>query len=335
LEIPPAHSKERDLLFDGEPRTLSDLQRLQADAITALDFTLARELQAEIDSLATANTDGQVSDLREGLAEKLNALDSVFRAARRHLKNSMHQAEIAERQRLDTAFEDARSRHFSDLSELQERLLGEYMTEMAKPMTEYNRLLGQARANALHADFARAQHHQERADAVKAAETARRKEAYDRNYKAAVIACVKRQQAEIAALAAQGRVTLATFETERTKRLDDQLAKFRKDLARAYKDAVSAVTSPSMRREPVDRKFVADCLNGLEDAYQEALVRFGLTAAENVRRPRMLAPGSRVESRLSIRMQSRIENRVDPRRAVQRDTSRSRPPARRTARTVE
>jgi hypothetical protein len=51
-------------------------------------------------------------------------------------------------------------------------------------------------------------------------------------------------------------------------------------------------------------------LNGLEDTYKSALVRFGLAAAEDTKRPPLLAPNVRIESTLSLRMQSRIESRV-------------------------
>jgi hypothetical protein len=45
------------------------------------------------------------------------------------------------------------------------------------------------------------------------------------------------------------------------------------------------------RSAPVDRKFIADCLNGLEDAYDEMRVTFGLAAQKTQTRRECLRRG--------------------------------------------
>jgi hypothetical protein len=305
-----------------EPPDLPSLQRRQAEAVRDLDFVSARSFQEQIDGIESKDSVDQVSQHKELFESTLTSIGQSYLRNRRRRIAALLATELELRTEMDTNFEKARARHVTELGELQARLIVECRTEVAKSIAGYDTLVRQARANAARGDFERAQTHQERADALRAAANARRGEQYERNYKAAVGSCLRRQTAEMAAIAARGRVAIGTFEVDRNRQLDELIAKFRRDLARAYKTAVADFSSPA-KRKVVDRRIVVESLNALEDAYSATLVKFRL---QDGSKEKFIRPGGRGESRMSLRMQSRVETRVDEWKSSSKNVPPPRPP---------
>jgi hypothetical protein len=217
------------------PSTVIDLEPQQAEAIHDLNFTTVRTIQTQLDALAAEDTNGQVFFLQTELETILNSIGTICRRDRSRLIRALQADESVRRNEIDTAFENARCCHIMGLNRLQMRFLIEYRTEMPKPIGEYDHIVQQARANAKQWDFERAQKQKERTDMICATEITRRKEVYERNYRATINACFKRQPSEMAAIDVRARVTLDAFEKNHVKQFSDQLAKFRRDLACTYK----------------------------------------------------------------------------------------------------
>jgi hypothetical protein len=312
---PPTEEEDGSAPPSGAPSSpsaadsaLASLREQLAAAIDSLDLPLARALQQRLDRTLSEDHEVQVAELRQELDRDLDVLATDYRRRRGRLVRAFHARELAARRALDGALDAARARQLGRLGALQASLLGEFRAEMAKPLPRHSALLEQARANAARQDFDRAQRDQDEAAALLAAEGGRRREAYERAYRGQIAACVRQQDQELEALQMRLRDAVGDLEKERERDLARELAKFRRDLARAYRQRADQIASPAKRALP--RRLAADCLNALEDAYGCALVRFGLAAAEDSRRPPLLAPGVRIESALSLRMQSRIESRI-------------------------
>jgi hypothetical protein len=287
------------------------LQSLQAQlsaAIDSLNFPVAHELQEKIRKYHADNADSQVSDLRQELDRQLDVVATSNRRRRFGLLRSFHARELSERRAIDAAYEQTRARHLTRLAALQASLLAEYRAEMSKPNLRYNELIEQARANAARMDYERAERDQDEANVARDAENARRQEIYERSYKNQMAAALRQQDLELEALQKKARDAIGDLEKQRETALAKDLARFRKELRREYKQRADQFAIPMKRVS--DRKFAADCLNGLEDTYRMALVRFGLATAEDKKRPPLLVVSAKGETTLPLRVQSRIDSRA-------------------------
>jgi hypothetical protein len=192
---------------------------------------------------------------------------------------------------------------------------------MSKPNLRYNELIEQARANTARMDYERAQRDRDEAEVVRDAENARRQEIYEKSYKTQMAAALRTQDTELEALQKSARDTIGDLEKEREIALARDLARFRKELSREHKQRTDQFAIPMKRGGSFDRKFAAECLNGLEDTYRTALVRFGLATAQDTKRPPLLVVSARGETTLPLRMQSRIDSRARVSSATPKSTA--------------
>jgi hypothetical protein len=303
-----------------EETPLDRLQRQQQEAINAFDFQLARDIQTRIDTLTTAGTFSLIDEKSAELRRALNRLAITWRRTRDQLTHSFHDLEVNERTRADSDFEHLKSRHLLELTDLKSRLFDEYKREITKPIAKYEDLLGQARGNAVRADFDRAQKNQEDAERVLNEQRSRREITFRKSYKSQLRFVLARQGGEVESLAKRIRDTVGDLEKRREKEIRDETLMFRRKLDREYKRNVDAVANRA-RASPrktlsgpvvTDRRVVTEILNALEETFKAALIRYGLAPREEATRPRPTVPRTKIESSISIRMQSKIAAREQP-----------------------
>jgi hypothetical protein len=279
-------------------------------AIEAVDISLVKELQEAIARCRSDETTNQVKDLQQELERNLDVIAACYRRRRARLLRSFHRRELEARRRMQAEFEETRRIQLLQLKELQSSLFEQYRAEMSKPNPRYNDLLEQARANAAHQDYARAQKDRDEAEVVYQAEIVRRRELFERSYKSRMAAALKKQDAELDALQKRSRDEIGDIEKEREAELAKDLAVFKKDLVREYRTRTGQIASQVKRPVAIERRFAAECLNGLEDTYRNALARFGLAPSEETKRPPLIVVSAKGESVLPLRMQSRLDSRA-------------------------
>jgi hypothetical protein len=312
---------------------LDRLQREQQEAINVLNFQLARDIQTRIDTLTTAGTFSIIDEKSAELRRALDRLAGRCRRNRKRLTQKFHDLEVNERTRADADFEELKRRHLVELADFKSRLFDEYKRDMVKPIPKYEDLLGQARGNAVRADFERAQKNQEDAERVLAEERDRREVAFRKSYKSQLRFVLSRQGGEVEGLAKRTRDAIGDLEKRRAKELANTTAILRRKLDREYKRAVDSVANRarvSPRKTlpgPVitDRKAIAEILNAFEDTFKAALIRSGFIAKEDAARPRLLASRTGIDSRMSIRMQSRLSTREQSKTAPLNKTEKKEP----------
>jgi hypothetical protein len=321
-EEEPPHSIAADAAASvtSVPDSLHNPQSLQVQffaAIDALDLQRAREVQQKIDQLQSEDVDDQLNEFRQDLDRHLDVTANDHRRHRSRLLKSLHRRELAERRAIDSALESTRSRQLAQLAALHGTLFEEFRTELEKPIPRYNELIDKVRIYGSRCDFERAQQNQDEAQDIFNAETARRKELFDRSYKAQITACLRQQEADLDALERGGKDAVAAIEKEREITLAREHASFRRNLARKYKLMADQIATLGR-----DRGFAAECLSAIDEVYGSALQRYGFVQAEDPQRPPLTARASRGETALSLRM--------DPRRTrpASKDGTRTRSGAR-------
>jgi hypothetical protein len=293
---------------------LVSLKREQLEAIRLCDFRRAQELQHSIDRLNTTDAECFLNERKSDLAHNLDSIAAQYRRTRAASVSRFFDLEVQERQRLDSEFEQLRDAHLDRLTALQEALFEDYKRELTKPLAKYNELLEQAQRHAKRQDFDLAQQHQDEAAVQLNDERRRRNAAFRRIYRAQIAGALAKQATEIEALKCRGAEAIAEIERQRAAELAAEAVQFRRRLEREYKRRADMVTNrarpSSIKSKPAsvagDRRTMADSLEGLEDTYREALIRYGLVEHEEAG---SLSVGVRPGSQMSLRMQSKLEPR--------------------------
>ena len=309
----PKQSEEEE--FPEEPvDTVESLKEQQQAAIEALDFSLAREIQTKIDTLSSDSSLNKIDQYKAQLTDSLTKCARQNRRIRAAMLSELHKKELTERLRYNDALAELKETQLQEMKVVEQNLFNLYKERMTKPIALYDELIRRAKLTALQCEFAKAQEYQDQADAAKAAEEQNREDLFREVYKSRMGAIFQKHSAELVKLTDEFNVALGKVQKEREDAIEGRAKAYRRDMQRAYQKVVDTIMRSrydpkNAKQNVVTRKILPELLNELEDEYKRLLVRFGLEDIEVAKKPKLLAPGVRPESKMSLRMQSRLETR--------------------------
>ena len=283
-------------------------------AISQLDFVKAQSIQEEIESRSTQDHSQFLDEYAQKFAKECK------KAARNHYKekNSLQESftsdEIAERENMKNGFQELKSLHIDQLQKLENDLFNIYKEKMKEPIVAYDDLIERAKKTARRGDFSSAQDFQTQADYAKRDEEQKREELFKKEYKARMTALLDRQSQEISDFAFKSNNSLNKLLKSRDDHMERENEKFKREMNRIYRKTCDTITHSRYnprdpKQQSIDPKVKPSLLNRIEDTYNDLLVKFGIQSEEGAKKPKMIAPNIRPESKMSARMQSRVEMR--------------------------
>lgn len=308
--------------------TEMSIQELRAElekSISQLDFVRAQSIQEEIDGRSTQNHSQFLDDMANKFASDCNKI------ARKHykLKNSLQEKytkeEIIERTNMNDGFQELKSFHIDQLQKLENDLFNIYKERMKKPIATYDELIERAKLTAKRGDFSTAQDYQLQAQYAKEDEEKKREDLFKEEYKARMSALLDKQSQELTDFGISSNTAINKLLKIRDEKLDDENERFKREMNRLYRKTCDAITHSRYnprdpKQQAIDPKVKPSLLNRIEDTYNELLVKFGIQSEENSKKPKLIAPNIRPESKMSIRMQSRVEMRETEKKKKDEET---------------
>lgn len=216
-------------------------------------------------------------------------------------------------------FQELKNRHIDQLQQLEDDLFTTYKEKMKKPIAAYVVLIERAQKTAKRGDFSSAQDYQHQAEFAKADEEKKREDLFKEEYKARMSALLDKQSQEIADFEFKSNNAIHKVLKNRDEKLEEENESFKRKMNCLYRKTCGEITHSRYnprdpKQQAIDPKVKPSLLNRIEDTYNDLLVKYGIQTDENAKKPKMIAPNIRPESKMSARMQSRVEMRETEKR---------------------
>jgi excinuclease UvrABC nuclease subunit len=294
----------------GDAKSIDQLRREQDQAVSAMDFERADEIDREIKAINDRAAGDTVRSFLGSFDADCERVRQRHRARRQEILNARHREEAEIRERFSDAFVSEQCKQQKQLREFEQRQFEIFKALLAKPMPKVENMAARAIQAGKDRKYEEAKQLRDDAEAYQRRKLAKRTEAFEASNKAAANKLLDEQRQALQALTAAMQRELAIFEAARAVDLRAELQEYRQALDREFvrkgdsarvrrarveigadgrsvasdgrSAAFDARTAPSDARSAASRASAASVTSAvlsreLRVRYDEILTRFGLS----------------------------------------------------------